>query len=185
MLRTRLWMGSLLILLTIGVLLLDSNLAPWYPFLFALILVLSLLSCHELLTLLSPARRPWPILCYASIAAIILVNWMSHLCPLAKSFSPDPFRWIFRVYVGIVLVGFLAAMASFQPDANVGSDTLSRLSLLLLITAYLGVLPSFLAQLRWTGGLDNRAVVCLALAIFVPKCCDIGAYFTGRFLGKH
>src|SRR5262249_50867561 len=25
----------------------------------------------------------------------------------------------------------------------------------------------------------------LALTIFVPKCCDIGAYFTGRFLGKH
>jgi phosphatidate cytidylyltransferase len=25
----------------------------------------------------------------------------------------------------------------------------------------------------------------LALAIFVPKCTDIGAYFTGRFLGRH
>ena len=23
------------------------------------------------------------------------------------------------------------------------------------------------------------------LAIFVPKCCDIGAYFTGRLFGKH
>src|SRR5262249_31722091 len=23
------------------------------------------------------------------------------------------------------------------------------------------------------------------LAIFVPKVCDIGAYFTGRFLGRH
>jgi phosphatidate cytidylyltransferase len=27
--------------------------------------------------------------------------------------------------------------------------------------------------------------VSLALAIFVPKCCDTGAYFTGRLFGKH
>ena len=27
--------------------------------------------------------------------------------------------------------------------------------------------------------------VALALAIFVPKGCDIGAYFTGRLIGRH
>lgn len=27
--------------------------------------------------------------------------------------------------------------------------------------------------------------MALALAIFVPKSCDIGAYFTGRLLGRH
>jgi len=27
--------------------------------------------------------------------------------------------------------------------------------------------------------------VALALAIFVPKSCDVGAYFTGRLLGRH
>src|SRR5205814_9807007 len=30
-----------------------------------------------------------------------------------------------------------------------------------------------------------RSTVALALVIFVPKCCDIGAYFTGRFFGRH
>jgi phosphatidate cytidylyltransferase len=56
------------------------------------------------------------------------------------------------------------------------------------MTAYLGLLPSFLMQLRW---LDVGAAVprdargALALGIFIPKCCDIGAYFTGRFLGRH
>ena len=43
MLRTRLWMGAILILLTIGVLLVDAHLAPWYPFLFLLVLGLSLI----------------------------------------------------------------------------------------------------------------------------------------------
>jgi phosphatidate cytidylyltransferase len=56
------------------------------------------------------------------------------------------------------------------------------------MTAYLGLLPSFLVQLRWldaatTTPRDARAA--LALAIFIPKCCDIGAYFTGRLLGRH
>jgi phosphatidate cytidylyltransferase len=50
-------------------------------------------------------------------------------------------------------------------------------------------LPCFLAQLRWLP--DNgengasRGTVALALAIFVPKACDTGAYFTGRLLGRH
>jgi phosphatidate cytidylyltransferase len=54
------------------------------------------------------------------------------------------------------------------------------------IAGYLGLLPSFLAQLRWLN-VDKPLVgtMALALAIFVPKVCDIGAYFTGRFLGRH
>ena len=34
MLRTRLWMGAILILLTVGMLTLDQRFSPWYPFLF-------------------------------------------------------------------------------------------------------------------------------------------------------
>src|SRR5207237_9325175 len=66
----------------------------------------------------------------------------------------------------------------------------ARISLLVWITAYLGILPSFLVQLRWLPDLEassrnQRASAALMLAIFVPKCGDIGAYFTGRFLGRH
>ena len=65
-----------------------------------------------------------------------------------------------------------------------------RVALTLLIIAYLGLLPSFLIQLRWgtaatRGAGGFSAVAPLALAIFVPKCCDIGAYFTGRLIGRH
>src|SRR3954469_25972089 len=129
MLRTRLWMGSILILLTVGVLLLDGSIVPWYPFLLALMLALSLLGCYELLTLLVPARRPWPGLCYASIAVLIVVNWLPHLCPWARGISADPLRWILGTYTAVILVGLVAAMASFRPEANLGSDTLSRYSL--------------------------------------------------------
>ena len=37
--------------------------------------------------------------------------------------------------------------------------------------------------LRWLP--EGDGVPALSLAIFVPKCCDIGAYFTGRVLGCH
>lgn len=55
------------------------------------------------------------------------------------------------------------------------------------IVAYLGLLPSFFAQLRWLEGPGepNRGTLALALAIFVPKMGDTGAYFTGRLLGRH
>ena len=187
MLRTRLWMGSLLIALTVGVLLLDGQFGQWYPFLFVLVMTLALAGCAELLVLLGPSRRPWPVLCYTSVALLIAVNWLPHLCPIARSISADPMRWILGTYVAIILVGFLAAMRSFQPE---GGDTLARLAMLLLISAYLGVLPGFLTQLRWpnsdrAGDKDLQAVVALALAVFVPKFCDIGAYFTGRLLGRH
>src|SRR5205807_2466319 len=56
--------------------------------------------------------------------------------------------------------------------------------------AYLGLLPSFLAQLRWPAGVgDERfseaGTLSLALAVFVPKCADVGAYFAGRLFGRH
>src|SRR5947209_9544644 len=52
--------------------------------------------------------------------------------------------------------------------------------------AYLGVLPGFLIRLRWPMSSEsNTGAVALALAVFVPKVCDIGAYFTGRLLGRH
>ena len=58
MLRTRLWMGTLLIVLAVGALVVDQQFAPWYPVLFVLVLGLSLAACSELLHLLGATRRP-------------------------------------------------------------------------------------------------------------------------------
>jgi phosphatidate cytidylyltransferase len=55
----------------------------------------------------------------------------------------------------------------------------------MFVLVYLGVLASFLPHLRWKLSLDRQSVLALTIAIFVPKCCDIGAYFTGRLAGKH
>ena len=58
MLKTRLWMGAVLIALTIGMLVGDQHLAPWFPFLFMFQLVLSMAACHELVNLLGRQRAP-------------------------------------------------------------------------------------------------------------------------------
>src|SRR5207245_6780864 len=87
----------------------------------------------------------------------------------------------------LVLAAFLVEMATFKAPG----ESIKRIGLTIGMTAYLGLFGSFLAQLRWLPDLDGdstsgkRATVALAAAIFVPKCCDIGAYFTGRFLGRH
>ena len=207
MLRTRLWMGAVLVTLTVGVLLVDGRLAPWYPFLFALLLILDLLGCRELLALLGPTRRPWPWLCYLAVAALITVNWPVHLWPeSAGAVSRDPLRWVLGTYAAVVLAAFLVALATYQPSA-VGqvsnlpiqpgkletcptSDTVTKLALTLFLASYLGLLPCFLAQLRWPATVraadaNRQAAVALALAIFIPKCCDIGAYTVGRLVGRH
>ncbi len=178
MLRTRLWMGAILIALVMGMLVVDRWLGPWYPFLFLFVLLLALAACRELLLLLGRAGPPgW--LAYPGVAAVVIANWPAHLGEAAWQLSPDAWHWVLGALTAIVAAAFLVEMATFhEPGTSV-----MRIALAVWIVAYLGLLPSFFAQLRWLPG--DRGTAALALGIFVPKVCDIGAYFTGRFLGRH
>jgi phosphatidate cytidylyltransferase len=182
MLRTRLWMGAILIALASGVLAVDQFLGPWYPFLFVFILGLALLSGYELLHLLGPALRLPSWLCYASIVAVIGANWPAHQVGSATAWA-----WVVGTFATVVLSAFVVEMATFREPGS----SVVRIAVVILVIAYLGLLPSFLVQLRWRApdlqaeNAVGRCTVALALAIFVPKFCDIGAYFTGRLLGRH
>jgi phosphatidate cytidylyltransferase len=197
MLRTRLWMGTVLVILAAGMLLIDQRLAPWYPFLFVMLVGLSLAACYELVHLVEPSKRPQAWLCYLAVAVMIAANWPSHLLgPIRLHFAePEgwegwriifpyyrPWLWLAGTLSGVILVVFLVEMANFREPGGV----LGRMALVLFVAGYLGLLPSFLAQLRWLD-MDKPLVgtMALALAIFVPKVCDIGAYSTGRLLGRH
>ncbi|HEV3079818.1 MAG TPA: phosphatidate cytidylyltransferase [Gemmataceae bacterium] len=194
MLRTRLWMGAALIALTVGVLAVDYRFAPWYPFLFALVLGLSIMACRELLNLLAASAKAVRALCYAAVVAMAVANWWPHMASVilgkgVSAWEQYPWQWIVSAFVVVVLAAFLVEMATFQAPG----ESVKRIALAIFVTAYLGLLPSFLAQLRWLpdpananeGQSGSRATIALAMAIFVPKCCDIGAYFTGRWLGRH
>jgi len=197
MLRTRLWMGTALVVLAAGMLLIDQRLAPWFPFLFVTLLGLSVAACYELLHLVEPARRPQAWFCYVVVAVMIAANWPSHLLGMERQHFAEPqgiegwrivfphyrqWLWLAGAFSGVILAAFLVEMASFREPGGV----FGRMALVVFIAGYLGLLPSFLGQLRWLD-VDKPLVgtMALALAIFVPKVCDIGAYFTGRFLGRH
>ncbi len=188
MLRTRLLMGAVLTALAIGVLVLDP-LPPfswWSPFLFLLTMLLALVATYELLHLLDGERRPAAWLCYGGVAALIAVNWLCVIPGLPK-WRDSIWEVIAGTFAAIVLSAFIREMVVFRSPGH----AVTRISLTLFLAAYLGLLPCFLVQLRWTTDVTGREVyvsrntLALALAIFVPKFCDVGAYFTGRFLGRH
>jgi phosphatidate cytidylyltransferase len=177
MLRTRLWMGAVLIALVIGVLVIDRHLAPWFPFLLALFVGLSLVCTSELVHLLGAQVRPANWLCCVGIAAVIAANWWPHVHAVGIS----PWLAIGASFAGFLMLAFLVEIANYRGPGQ----AVMRMALATWLLGYLGLLPSFLAQLRWLRpGLDY-STAALTLTIFVPKCCDIGAYFTGRLIGKH
>jgi phosphatidate cytidylyltransferase len=170
-------MGALLIVLAAGVLAVDQRLKPWAPFLFVLLLGLAEAACYELLHLLPPPRRPAGWLCSLGVAGLVTANWAAAVC------GWEPWRLIAGVFGAVVLAAFLVEMARFRGPG----ESVTRIALTVWTAAYLGLLPCFLAQLRWLPErvCGDPSTTALALAIFVPKCCDIGAYFSGRFLGRH
>jgi phosphatidate cytidylyltransferase len=173
MLTTRLWMGAVLIVLTVGMIAIDQHLAPWYPFLFVFVVGLGLAACRECLGLLGDKRAAQAPVCYLGVLVLALANWLVHL----PAFHAEAWPWLLAILAGLVLAVFLYEMAHFKGPGR----SVERMALTLWVVMYLGLLPCFFAQLRWL----KDGSTALALAIFVPKSCDIGAYFTGRLFGRH
>jgi phosphatidate cytidylyltransferase len=182
MLRTRLWMGACLIALAVAMLVADRGNGPWYPFLFLFFTVVGAGATVELLNLLPGEIRPARGPCLAGVLAIILANWPAHVG--YDSFGSS-LELVLGVFAAALLGTFLYEMFRFR----VPGGAIVRIAVAVWIFAYLGVLPSFLAQLRWTSSTadtsHDRGAAALGMAIFIPKMCDIGAYFTGRIVGRH
>lgn len=180
MLRTRLWVGTLLVVVAGGGLVIDQAFAPYYPILFVLVAGLSLAAGAELIRLLGGIGRPAPWLCYAGLFLVIAANWPAHL-PATALAGVEPWLWVAAAFAIIVLLAFVVEMATVQEPGT----SVMRIALTVWLVAYLGLLPSFLAQVRWLGERGTDGLMALLLAIFVPKCADIGAYCTGKLFGRH
>jgi phosphatidate cytidylyltransferase len=176
MLRTRLVVGTALAALAVALVVVDP--APSYPFEFILLVGLAWACCAELLHLLG-RHRPAAWLCYCGVAVLIQANWF-HRWPGAPG-PAQPWPWVAGGLAVVVFAAFLVEMARFHEPG----EAVVRMALTVWLVVYLGLLPCFLAQLRWLPGEPAVGTTALLLAIFVPKSCDIGAYFTGRFLGRH
>lgn len=173
MLKHRLIAGSLLAAATGGVLYADAFLAPYFPCLLVCAVLAGVLSTREFVALLPLETRPPLAPTTAGVLAVLLSNWAYPVLAI------EPASWnpVATVFAAAVIAVFLYEMARYREPFG----AVTRLALTVFAVAYLGLLPSFFLKLRW---LPEWSGLALTLAVFVPKVGDIGAYFTGRFLGK-
>ena len=185
MIRTRVLVGTLLALGAAGVLVGDTYLAQrgfaYFPFLFAFLMLAGVLGSRELVNLFPPATRPSLTLVTVGVLLLIAANWWLAVRHEFSLTTIPPWALFVGVFIDVLLIAFLLEMRRYtgEPGAAV-----PRLALTTLAVAYLGFLPCCFAQIRWLSDPFTSAVM-LALVIFVPKCNDIGAFFTGTFIGKH
>jgi phosphatidate cytidylyltransferase len=174
MLISRVISGVWLAALAAGVIVGDAYLVPWYPCLFVAAALLAWFGARELVALLPEAGRPPAWLAVGGVVLVIAANWITPASGRLAAWAPV----LFAVVV-ILVVAFAREMVLFPLP---GSAT-GRIANTGFAAVYLGVLSSFLFQIRWTAGAD--AGLALALAVFVPKAGDVGAYTAGRLFGRH
>jgi phosphatidate cytidylyltransferase len=84
------------------------------------------------------------------------------------------------VFIVAVLAAFVGEMARYERPGRV----IVRIGLATLCFVYVGMLLSFVVQLRQLG--DNRSgMAALVSIIAVVKMGDTGAYTVGRLIGRH
>ena len=180
MIRTRAIVGSALALAAGGVLIGDGYLTPWFPCLFVCLLAMGVLAGRELVHLFPETARPSETLTVVGILLCLAANWLPVV--RAECGLPPGTAWLPVVvaFVLTLLAAFLLEMARYQGEPG---RAVPRLGMTALAVGYLGVLPCFFAQIRFLP--TGHAGLLLGLTIFVPKGNDVGAFFTGTFLGRH
>ena len=187
MLYWRLIVGTLLIATLVGLCWLD-HLAPlpgmW---LMPVGIGLAILATAELLQMMKPLGiNPQALTVYGGIVCILLCNWIPFLETQVWGKSPEgfaewhlltaPIAWPLLVIAICTIAVFAVEMCRFQKPGQ----AIKNISAAIFALVYIGLLFSFLIQLRLLWG-----VKALASLIIVVKLGDTGAYFTGRLFGRH
>ena len=193
MLGTRVLSGFCLIAVLLGVLYLDEWFAPWFP-LWLLLSVLAMgAAAVELAGLLAAAGcRPSMNSVLGGVMAIVAANWMPHLADflnaraqpsLLATEPPEPLAvlsWPLLTFVGVLMVSFVVQSVQFVKPGR----TMATIASTLLVVAYIGLLGTFVVQMRWLEG-PYHGLVPLIMLIATAKGADTGAYTVGRMAGKH
>ncbi len=199
MLKHRLLFGSLLIFALAALIYADERLSngwpdgPAYPMLalglppwkgtlvavvLALLVVLGTCELHRLFTAAGFA----PLGIWAACANLVLLviafaagNMSPNDSPLlAGAAHNTTVAWLTVVLIGAAFI----IGARGRVEGAVGD-----LGVTLLIVLYLGVLPQYILRLRFLAPEGGAWLLLYFLA--TVKVCDIGAYFTGRAIGRH
>jgi len=126
------------------------------------------------------------------VMAIVAANWMPHLADflnaraqpsLLATEPPEPLAvlsWPLLTFVGVLMVSFVVQSVQFVKPGR----TMATIAGTLLVVAYIGLLGTFVVQMRWLEG-PYHGLVPLIMLIATAKGADTGAYAVGRMAGKH
>jgi phosphatidate cytidylyltransferase len=195
MLGTRLVIGLSMVGFILLVLCTDEWFAPWFPVWFALAVVVMGASALELVGLMNATGvRPSGNTVLGGVMALVVANWVPHLIDrygLAvgwtvrpESFDPmSPIAalgWPLLTFAAVVMAAFLVRSIQFpEPES-----TTATIAVTILAVAYVGLLGSFIIQIRWFEG-PYHGLVPIVYLIATAKGADTGAYTAGRLLGRH
>jgi phosphatidate cytidylyltransferase len=156
--------------------------------LFPLALLLALAASGEMLWMLAGREiRPQPAAIYAGNLAIVASNGVPLCWP---GYPPDcslgRLGWPLCSFGIAVLAAFVVEMIRYRAPGK----SVVQLATTALSFAYVGLLVSFLIQLRAvepnnSAMADDWGLVPLLSLIAVVKAGDIGAYTVGRLFGRH
>lgn len=191
MLSSRLATSAAMIAALVGVLVVDQRFAPWFPlWMVASILVMARSALEVVGLLRASGARASANTVVGGVLALVAANWLPHVMHATASpgmdLGHDPIAaahalaWPMWAFTAIVMASFLGRSAQFQAPGG----AVASISGTVLATAYVGVLGSFIIQMRWLDGpLDG--LIPLALLIGTAKGSDTGAYTIGRIFGRH
>ena len=198
MLRQRLIYGFLLAAVLIGLLLADAWLTalapprwiiPWIDvhvghWLYngaistAVIALFAWLGVGELVRFASSSgREPFPLLSRLGACGLVIGPYVVFNSVAAAGRTGEAWEMIWLVVV--LALAFLR-----QATRSGTADVMRDMSTTVFIILYIGGLAHFMCRLRMEIGHVEGAVLLL-YSLFVVKVTDIGAYFTGRLLGRH
>jgi len=185
MLRWRLPLGILIVAALLGLCWLDHWLerATEVPgiALFPVLAAFVVLAVREVLYLAAAGGvRPVPWVVYCGSLLVVTSSWVSAPCyRFAQNVQYDldtsPSDWtLFALAAGVIL-SFLAEMRRYERP---GAATVN-VAVAVFTMVYVGLLLSFLVQLRFTWGIG-----ALLSPLIVVKMGDTGAYAVGRLIGR-
>lgn len=190
MLKQRLLLGPLLILLLVGGIWLDSwldrqllprSIDALFPGLrdfppgvivFIVVLALSLIAAREIVRIL----RDKGINASMRLSCASAVLGLGVSCLVPTEFKGEHSATIVSSAAALVLASSLAFYSRRQTVEGVIAATGGTL----LAFVYLGLMFGFIPAIR-----REHSAWILLWVLVTTKSCDIGAYFTGRAIGKH
>ncbi|MFO0874704.1 MAG: phosphatidate cytidylyltransferase [Phycisphaerales bacterium] len=111
------------------------------------------------------ATRRWLLAISAAAALVVLALW------------PEAQRG--AALAMVVVAALVASMLVFARGRTI-EGVLAASGAILVGVAYLGLMPGFILLLR-----QHASAWLIVGVILATKACDIGAYFTGRAIGRH